>query len=87
MKKEDGELGALGKLREGLPGIGHDSFQEWETILYKLWEKLREHTQDLQSTVQDQLRLTITPADNSRNARKKNPQNTCFSKILGFLGS
>ena len=62
MKKEDGELGALGKLREGLPEIGHDSFKDWEAITYKLWEKLREHTQDLQSIVQDQLRLTIIPA-------------------------
>ena len=62
MKKEDGELGALGKLREGLPEIGHDSSKDWEAITYKLWEKLREHTQDLQSIVQDQLRLTIIPA-------------------------
>ena len=62
MKKEDGELGALGKLREGLTEIGHDSFKDWEPILYKLWEKLREHTQDLQSIVQDQLRLTVIPA-------------------------
>ena len=42
-----GELGALGKLREGLPEIGHDSFNDWEPIFYKLLEKLREHTQDL----------------------------------------
>ena len=62
MKKEDGELGALGKVREGLPEVGHDSFKDWEPILYKLWEKLREHTQDLQSIVQDQLRLTVLPA-------------------------
>ena len=44
LKKEDGEMGALGKLRESLPEIGHDGFKDWEPIFYKLLEKLREHT-------------------------------------------
>ena len=58
----DPEMGTLRRLREGLPEIGHDSFKEWEPTLYKLWEKLREHTQDLQSIIQDQLKLTLVPA-------------------------
>ena len=61
-KKEEAEIGSLRKLREGLPEIGHDSFKEWEPILQKLWEKLREHTQDLQSIIQDPLKLTLKPA-------------------------
>ena len=44
------------------PEIGHDSFKDWEPILHKLWEKLREHTQDLQSIIQDQPKLTLVPA-------------------------
>ena len=61
-RKEEPEIGSLGRLREGLPEIGHDSFKDWEPILYKLWEKLREHTQDLQSIIQDQLKLTLVPS-------------------------
>jgi hypothetical protein len=61
-RKEEAETGSLGKLREGLTEIGHDCFKDWEPILLKLQDKLREHTQDLQSIVQDQLRLTKVPA-------------------------
>ena len=48
-KKDEPETGSLRRLREGLPEIGHDSFKDWGPTLYKLLEKLHEHTQDLQS--------------------------------------
>ena len=61
-RKEEAETGSLRKLREGLTEISHDCFKDWDPILLKLQDKLREHTQDLQSIVQDQLRLTKVPA-------------------------
>jgi hypothetical protein len=34
--KEAAETSALGKLREGLPEVGHDCYKEWDTIALRL---------------------------------------------------
>jgi hypothetical protein len=31
-REEEAETGSLGKLREGLPEIGHDCFKDWVSI-------------------------------------------------------
>ena len=54
--KEAAETSALGKLREGLPEIGHDCYKEWDTIALQFKDKLRETTQDLQLIFKDELK-------------------------------
>jgi hypothetical protein len=59
-RKEEAEKGPLGKkgMPDDLAEIGIDSFKNIDAIDIKLNNYLREHTQDLESIIQDQMMLS-----------------------------
>ena len=63
-RKEEAEKGPLGKkgMPDDLAEIGIDSFKNIDAIDIKLNNYLREHTQDLESIIQDQMMLSQIPA-------------------------